>query len=104
MPRIVVVMRQADGTETTRVIEKARWLDGESLQSLALDEGLRIGGACGGMGLCTTCRVEIIEGAESLSRLTREEKDFRAQNLLKETERLACQCSPTGDVTLRYDP
>lgn len=100
MPKITILFSNSDASKSTRIIEKENVLDGESLQSLALDEGIKIGGACGGMGLCTTCRIAILEGAESLSRLTREEKNFRAQNLLKENERLACQCSPTTDVTI----
>lgn len=100
MPTIVVLTRQADGTETRQVINADDATEGESLQRLALEAGIRIGGACGGMGLCTTCRVEIREGASSLTPLTRAEKDFRSRGLLDETERLACQCATTGDVVI----
>ncbi len=95
MAKIEILIEEPDGEVKTVVVSKEALIDGESLQSLALNEGVRIGGACGGIGLCTTCRVIVLEGAENLSRLTREEKDFRARNLLKENERLACQCAPT---------
>jgi ferredoxin len=100
---VTICTPQANGESKTHRIICETLLEGESLQSLALNEGIRIGGACGGLGLCTTCKVKVIEGADSLSRLTREEKEFRAQNLLKEEERLACQCSPTSDVTISIE-
>ncbi|MCS7012401.1 MAG: 2Fe-2S iron-sulfur cluster-binding protein [Chloroherpetonaceae bacterium] len=73
---------------------------GRTLQDLALDEGLSIGGACGGLGLCTTCRVQVVAGAEKLGKLTRAEKEFLSQGLLKDNERLACQISPTHDLSV----
>lgn len=95
MAKIEMLIQKSDGKLETIVVSTETRIDGESLQSLALKEGVRIGGACGGIGLCTTCRITILDGAEHLSRLTREEKDFRARNLLKEDERLACQCALT---------
>jgi ferredoxin len=74
--------------------------DGETLQSLALEYGVSIGGACGGLGLCTTCKVSIQAGGDKLPRLTRAEKDFLAQGLLQDGERLACQFCPTESVTV----
>ncbi len=100
---VTICIQQSNGEIKTHRIVCENRIEGESLQSLALNEGIRIGGACGGLGLCTTCKVKVIEGADSLSRLTREEKEFRAQNLLKEEERLACQCSPTSDVTISIE-
>ncbi len=95
MAKIEILIENANGEIENRVVSKERLVDGESVQSLALNEGVQIGGACGGIGLCTTCRIIILEGAEHLSPLTREEKDFRTRNLLNENERLACQCAPT---------
>lgn len=104
MPSITILLQKPDGKSERIVIASENQLEGESLQSLAFNEGIKIGGACGGIGLCTTCRVTVIEGEENLSHLTREEKNFRAQNLLKENERLACQCAPTSDVTILVEP
>ncbi|MFQ3599228.1 MAG: 2Fe-2S iron-sulfur cluster-binding protein [Chloroherpetonaceae bacterium] len=104
MAKIEILIHKADGKTETITFLTETLLDGESVQSLALNEGVRIGGACGGMGLCTTCRVTILEGAAHLSRLTREEKDFRARNLLNENERLACQCFPIRqDAVIRIE-
>ncbi|MEN9626179.1 MAG: ferredoxin-4 [archaeon] len=49
-------------------------------------------------GLCTSCRMEIIEGMENLTEPTQNEKDT---NLYK-NERLACQCKiKSGTVKMR---
>ncbi len=104
MAKIEILIHKSDGRTETITLLTETLLDGESVQSLALNKDVRIGGACGGMGLCTTCRVTILEGAEHLSHLTREEKDFRARNLLKENERLACQCFPIHqDAVIRLE-
>ena len=44
-------------------------------------------------GVCGTCVVEVIEGAENLSPQTQEEKDFLGE---QDRERLACQCKIKG--------
>ena len=81
-------------------IQRESVLSGESLQSIAQSNGIRIGGACGGLGLCTTCRVKILEGESQLPRLSRSEKDFISKKLLFVGERLACQFSPSHDLKI----
>ncbi len=104
MAEITILMHKSDGKVETITFLTDELTDGESLQSLAMNEGVRIGGACGGIGLCTTCRIAVLEGAEHLSHLTREEKDFRQRKLLKENERLACQCFPIHqDALIRVE-
>jgi len=39
-------------------------------------------------GMCTSCRMQIVEGMENLTPQTQNEKD----NMLPAGERLACQC------------
>lgn len=41
-------------------------------------------------GVCGTCVIQIVEGAENLSEPTQEEKEFLGEETKK--ERLACQC------------
>lgn len=102
MAKICITARYANGEEKHFAIETEN-LTERSLQDLALDEGLQIGGACGGMGLCTTCRVVVTSGADRLPPLTRAEKDFLAQKLLKPQERLACQIAPQCDLSVVLD-
>ncbi len=49
-------------------------------------------------GLCTSCRMEIVEGMSNLTEITQNEKDTN----LSKNERLACQCRITkGTVKMR---
>lgn len=57
--------------------------------------------ACGGKGRCTTCRMIILKGGETLGQYTDAEKKYRQEGLLNENERLACQVKVTGDLIIR---
>ena len=47
--------------------------------------------ACGMKGRCTTCRVQVMAGAEMLGPLTDPEARYRAAGRLQANERLTCQ-------------
>jgi ferredoxin len=51
---------------------------------------------CRGNGLCGTCVMEIVEGGENLSPMTRREK-FKLKNR-PDNHRLSCQCQVMGDL------
>jgi adenylate cyclase len=102
MAKLSITVRYGNGKEERYTIETDNPTE-RSLQDLAFDEGVIIGGACGGMGLCTTCRVVVSQGGEHLPPLTRAEKDFLAQKLLKPNERLACQIAPQCDLIVILD-
>ena len=57
---------------------------------------------CQGNGLCGTCIVEIVEGAEHLSPKTRREK-LRLKGR-PASRRLSCQCQVMGDVICITSP
>lgn len=57
--------------------------------------------ACGAKGRCTTCKMEILSGADQLSKLTNAELKYRSSKELNENERLACQVSVLGDIVIR---
>jgi 2Fe-2S ferredoxin len=55
--------------------------------------------ACGAKGRCTTCRIEVLAGAENLTPLTDPELRYQAAGRLLTTERLTCQARLLeGDV------
>jgi ferredoxin len=57
---------------------------------------------CGGNGLCTNCKVEVVAGMENLNPMTGKERSqlkFQPENY-----RLSCQCEVHGDVTIRVRP
>ncbi|MGI4867455.1 MAG: 2Fe-2S iron-sulfur cluster-binding protein [Janthinobacterium lividum] len=58
--------------------------------------------ACGAKGRCTTCRVQLVAGAENLTPLTEPELRYRAAGRLLPTERLTCQARlPEADAVGR---
>lgn len=70
---------------------------GESLLEVALDHGINIEHACGGVCACSTCHVYIERGGESLSESTEAEED-RVEEApgLQRNSRLSCQCIVEG--------
>lgn len=56
---------------------------------------------CGGHGVCTTCRVRVLQGMENLSPKTESEKINGHARKWDPTVRLACQAKPKGDVVVQ---
>ena len=56
--------------------------------------------ACGGKGRCTTCKMKILEGYDQVSALSDFEHKMKQEQRLKGHERLACQCTLKGDITI----
>ncbi len=57
---------------------------------------------CGGNASCTTCRVEVQNGPDSLSEIDFEEQDLLDREALGEPwHRLGCQARVLGDVVVR---
>ncbi|OCJ00363.1 adenylate cyclase [Rhizobium sp. AC27/96] len=85
-----------------------RYAGGEVVQAprgFSVLEASRLGGiphysVCGGKGQCSTCRVQIIEGAENLP--PPESMEQKTLNRIGATPdvRLACQLRPTGNVSV----
>jgi 2Fe-2S ferredoxin len=56
--------------------------------------------ACGAKGNCTTCKFQIIQGADQLMPLTMSEQRYMRMNRLLQNQRLACQAIPFGDISI----
>lgn len=56
--------------------------------------------ACGKKGNCTTCTAIVVSGADHLGELTDAEKRFIKLGRLRAGERLACQATVTGNITI----
>lgn len=56
--------------------------------------------ACGAKGRCTTCCMIVIDGLQNLTEPTKSEVYYRNLNMLRDNERLACQCNLTGDIRI----
>jgi adenylate cyclase len=70
------------------VLEASRWA------------GIPHASACGGRGRCSTCRVEILTGAENTPERSAAEAETLMRVRAPSTVRLACQLRPTGDITI----
>lgn len=90
MPRIHYV----DGP----TVETARR---ESVLDASIRHGIDHEAACGGLGRCSTCRVEVLDGAEHCPKISRNERTVLAINHLRPPVRLACLLKPRGDITVR---
>lgn len=51
-------------------------------------------------GACGACMIKVVSGAEHLSPMKEDEKDFLQTMAARPDERLACQCKLLGDVTI----
>ncbi len=81
-----------------RVISKAK----DSLLTTAQDAGISLASICGGVGICDSCKIRLIQG--KLSEPTDEEKDLYTENGLNSGFRLACQSYPESDLTIEIPP
>lgn len=49
-------------------------------------------------GACGACMIRVLEGADNLSPMLDDERDFLETMAAEPNERLACQCKVKGDV------
>jgi len=93
MPRITFVHTQGLSGEVepnTSILEASKIL------------GFPLTHECGGNASCTTCRVEVESGGESLSEVDFDEQDLLdRENLTEALHRLGCQARIQGDVVVR---
>ena len=52
--------------------------------------------SCGGEGICTTCRIILVDG--QLTERTELEAERARERGFESTERLSCQCKPMSDT------
>ncbi|MFB6246416.1 MAG: 2Fe-2S iron-sulfur cluster-binding protein [Candidatus Pacearchaeota archaeon] len=86
----------------------AKIVDKETGDEIEVQDGEKIKDACEELGvpfgctngICGTCMIDIIEGAENLTELTEQEYDLKRDK----NHRLACQCRiKSGKVTVDFD-
>jgi len=71
---------------------------GEHLLEIAVEHGINIEHACGGVCACSTCHVYVEQGMDQVSEATESEED-RVEEApgLQLNSRLSCQCEIEGD-------
>ena len=80
-----------------KVIESA---DGANLRELLISEGLQVKSPCGGCASCGQCVVTIAMGSENLNDIPFEEKQLLGNVFHITNERLSCQTTVQGDITV----
>jgi 2Fe-2S ferredoxin len=71
---------------------------GAPLMASLLAAGLPVASSCHGDGICAKCRLQILEGHESLSPPNALETALRDRLRFPRTTRLSCQAAVLGDV------
>src|SRR4030042_3199785 len=75
---------------------------GQSLLNVAQGAGIALASICGGVGICDSCKIRLIQGI--LTEVTLEEKAIYSDDELKSGYRLACQSYPQSDVIIEILP
>ncbi|MCB1142258.1 MAG: 2Fe-2S iron-sulfur cluster binding domain-containing protein [Leptospiraceae bacterium] len=75
--------------------------EGLSLLQMSLNSNIPHANACGGKGKCSTCRVLVLSGDETLDPPRFTEAAIKYRKGFPETVRLACQTIPKGDMVVR---
>jgi 2Fe-2S ferredoxin len=80
-----------------RVLEAPRKVN---LLEFLQTSGVSVGSACGGQGICASCKVSVISGAKNLSRPNDRELGLAERNHLDANERISCQSKVLGDIEI----
>lgn len=75
---------------------------GTNLLEAAQKAGIDLVASCGGIGICGTCRVRIVEG--EVTPVTLSEEEMLDAGEISAGVRLACQAEPLSDVRLDIPP
>ena len=74
--------------------------NGANLMQSLLAAGVPVASSCNGDGVCSKCRVKVIEGQKNLSEINDTELILIDQNSLGKEIRISCQVEVLGDVTV----
>ena len=77
---------------------------GESILEAAMEHGVNIEHACGGVTACSTCHIYVKQGMECLSEATEAEEDrVDEAPAVQRNSRLSCQCEIVGDGPIEVE-
>lgn len=71
-----------------------------TLMDLLLKAQFPVASSCKGDGICSKCRIQIINGNENLSLETELETRTKAKNQVPQGERLSCQTYIKGNIVI----
>ncbi len=72
----------------------------KTLMTLLLDAKYPVASSCKGDGICSKCRITILEGNQNLNPQSELEIKTKQRNKVTVDERLSCQVYLNGDITI----
>ena len=75
-----------------------------SILEVAIDNDIPLNHSCGGMGSCTTCRIFVIQGAETLGPRNEIESEHAQMRGYEFNERLSCQTEAKAGIICQIPP
>ena len=75
--------------------------EGTSILQVALDNNIELENFCEGCCSCSTCRVEVLNGNNNLSKIQPDEADILGEKRVQNGDRLSCQAKIMGEVHVR---
>lgn len=73
---------------------------GANLMDSIMSQNIPVASSCGGDGVCAKCKLEILSGAQNLSKETELELFLKERNEIPHNYRISCQTQVLGDVTV----
>lgn len=73
---------------------------GANLMKTLLKAGLPVASSCNGDGVCSKCRIRVLEGLENLSHINTIEQNMRDRLKIAREFRIACQTEVLGDILI----
>lgn len=94
---------QKSDSATVRFLPSGRSISvavGTLLLEAIREAKLPVAQSCGGFGICSWCKVQVIEGETNLSLPSAPEQRLMKRQSFKPNERASCQAEVVGDVTV----
>lgn len=73
---------------------------GANLMDALLRAGLPVASSCDGEGVCSKCRIRILQGSENLSARNEVEIFLMEKSKFTDDFRISCQTHISGDITV----
>ena len=74
---------------------------GTSVLQAALDNDIALESFCEGCCSCSTCRIEVLDGGQYLSKMQSDEASVLGEKRVANGDRLSCQAKINGEVHVR---
>ena len=91
-------------TDSDQEVWELKAAKGQHLLEVAVDAGINIEHACGGVCACSTCHVYVETGMDQVNEADEDEEDrVEEAPAIQVNSRLSCQCEIEGDgpITVR---